>query len=650
VKPAQPGAIPTLGLALLVATVFSPVAAWSAEWRWQDVQRIVAVSDVHGAYAALVRTLQNAQVIDDGLAWNGERTHLVVTGDILDRGPDSRGVMDLLMRLEGEAGEAGGRVHVLLGNHEVMNLTGDLRYVSAAEYAAFAPEEAAADRERAFQTFQAARPDAPDLQALKREFDLRAPEGFFGHRRAFLPDGYYGAWLLQKPLVIVINDTAFVHGGLSPMVAKLGLEGVNGELKTQVTRYAERLDAVIGAGLMDPTENFFRHAGLLKALPADTQRSAELQQAIDDIVSLSNADVHDSASPIWYRGNIGCSALIESDRLDAALTALGARRVVIGHTPTVSRRVLQRLGGRVVEIDTGMLNASYGGSGHALVIERNRDRTRLSVVSEAGSDATLPAPHPRPSPPEVSALAVTELERILAEGEIRSTEEDASGRTFVRLHDRGTNATALFTRNPRGRNFVPELAAYRLDRLLELDMVPVTVAREVDGDAGTLQVFAANTRDEKARSESGDGYSAWCPLAEQWNAMYVFDALSFNALRHPQSMLYSPRNWQLTLTGHSQAFAAKGGRPPWLEDVELAFGGAWTEALLALSDEVLEAELADVLDKRRLGALKKRRDALLEAAASKGRQETPARVAGPGVPRYRHQRLVGGDFPLQPSE
>jgi hypothetical protein len=595
---------------LLAAALAIPMPALGGNWRWAEVEKVIAVSDIHGAYTAMVRTLGNAEVLDDELGWAGGTAHLVVTGDILDRGPDSRKAMDLLMRLESEAAAAGGRVHVLLGNHEVMNLTGDLRYVSAAEYAAFSADEVAADREQALRVFQSMRPDAPDPEAVRREFDLRAPPGYFGHRRAFSPEGRYGKWLLQKPLLVVIDDTAFVHGGVSPMVTELGLEGVNRELSTQVSRYAAQLAVVTAAGLLDPTENFHRHAAVLEALPEDAGRSAELQQAIADVISLNHASVHDTASPVWYRGNVGCGALIENDKLDAALSVLGATRVVIGHTPTVSRRVLQRLGGRVVEIDTGMLNAAYGGTGHALIIEGDQ----LRVVSEAGPDASSPLPHPRPGAPEDGALDAPELERILAGGELRSSAEDAMGRTIVRLHAGGKEIEAQFIRNPRSKGFVPELAAYRLDRLLALDTVPVTVAREVDGKAGVLQLFTANARDEAARRATGDGYSAWCPLPEQWNAMYVFDALVYNPGRPPQSILYLPGNWQLMLTGHGEAFAAKSDRPAWLKDAELDVGKAWEEALTSMSDEVLQTELGDVLDKRRLSALTKRRDALLKGA------------------------------------
>jgi hypothetical protein len=583
-------------------------AARGAEWRWQEVERVVAIGDVHGAFPALVRTLENARVIDGRKQWAGGKTHLVVTGDLLDRGPGSRQVMDLLMRLEGEAQEAGGMVHVLLGNHEVMNLTGDLRYVSAAEYSAFSADENAADRERAFAVFRTAHADVTDEDTLQRRFAERTPPGWFGRRAAFTPDGRYGRWLLEKPFMVVIDDTAFVHGGLSPMVTDLGLDGVNRELKEQVALYARQFERVAGAGLVDVTENFFERPPLLEALPAAPERGPELARAIADVIRLSQAAVHRPDSPVWYRGNVGCSELIEQDKLQAALSAIGAARVVIGHTPTASHQVQQRFGGKVIEIDTGMLGSHYGGSGHALISEGGR----LAVVGETGAEASSPVPQPRPTGLERSRLTVPELERILASGEIRSVTRDASGRTVVVLHGGDEDVPAVFTRKPRGRGFVPELAAYRIDRLLALDMVPVTVAREVDGREGTLQVRVANATDEASRRESGAGYGAYCPLPEQWQAMYVFDALIYNERREPQSMLYTPGEWRLMLTRHDHAFAAEDGRPEWLGKVDLRVDDAWKKALAALTDELLADRLGDVLDEDRLQALGERRDALLE--------------------------------------
>ena len=193
----------------------------------QDVERIVAVGDVHGAYDALVTTLQNAGVIDDDLNWSGGKTHLVSTGDLLDRGAESRRVMDLMMRLEGEAAHAGGQVHQLLGNHEVMNLIGDLRYVADAEFASYLDIESPEERELQYQQFSFGKPAGGGGAAILQEFNRLAPPGFFGHRRAFRSDGHYGKWLLEQPFMVVVNDVAFVHGGAPRFVSEYGIDGVN---------------------------------------------------------------------------------------------------------------------------------------------------------------------------------------------------------------------------------------------------------------------------------------------------------------------------------------------------------------------------------------------------------------------------------------
>jgi hypothetical protein len=327
------------GLLLIALLSFNAAAQ---QYTWTDVPRIVALSDPHGAYNAMVRTLENAEVIDDNRNWIGGDTHLVIVGDLMDRGADSRNVMDLIMMLEEQAIADGGMVHLLLGNHEVMNLVGDLRYVAPGEYAAFAEDESEEERERWFRIFVAERLSIgkPDEAALRAEFDKERPPGFFGHRRAFSSEGKYGKWLLEKPLMVVINGNAFVHGGLPPRVVELGLAGLNESLGSDVTEYVRYLDVLNAAGLFDPTLDFYRHPEQAESLAVVTIMSDEVRNALHSIIRLHGSIVHSQEGPLWYRGNIGCSTLIEGDRLIAALDAIGAERVVIGHTPTQSREVL----------------------------------------------------------------------------------------------------------------------------------------------------------------------------------------------------------------------------------------------------------------------------------------------------------------------
>ena len=594
---------------MLFLVVLLPALSFSSEWQFNDVDRVVAISDIHGAYDAMVRTLQNANVIEDDLAWSGGKSHLVIVGDILDRGPNSRDAMDLLMRLEGEARAAGGKVHVLIGNHEAMNLVGDLRYVSRSEYAAFADEETAEERERWFEAHvERSSSGEQDRATLQDEFDSRFPPGYFAHRRAFAIDGVYGQWLLAKPMVVVINQTAFVHGGLSPMIGDIGLDGVNGTLKQDLVDYVRSMGFLIDVGELLPGDNFNNHERILGGFMPGLKTTEETVAAVAAVIKLGQSDVHSPDGPLWYRGNVACSRLIEEDRLYVSLQAIGAERVVIGHTPTPGRRILQRMDGRIIEVDTGMLNNYYNGRGNALILEGDS----VATVGEDSVEIVSVAQHPR----RVGArpggdMTVDDLEHLLRTGDIVASEDREAGRQIVEISDGKRKVQALFEERG-GRSFYADAAAYRLDRLLELGMVPVAVLRTVDGVDGSVQFLPDKWQDEEQRSASGRGASAQCALDVQWGAMYVFDTLIYNEGRSLRRMLYSPDIWQLVLVGHDRAFSTRKGRPQHLMSVPLTVGDAWKAKLTSLSDDLLDQELGDVLDKRRRRALLARRDKLIE--------------------------------------
>lgn len=590
---------------LLLLAAGQPAVA--QDWTYADVGRVVAIADVHGAIEPMVRTLRSASVINDANRWIAGDTHLVIVGDLLDRGPDSRAVMDLLMTLERDADAAGGRVHVLIGNHEVMNLVGDLRYVSKEEYATFADDETAAERRRGFEAWRRRMPADMEAAELEAEFNEKVPPGFYAHRRAFAANGRYGRWLLSKPLIVVVNDTAFVHGGLSPLVASLGLDGVNSRLMNDVRSYVEQMSILERAGVLLSTDSFYDHVKLIDQFLPSATTSSEVLTAMTTLRELATSDVHALDGPLWYRGNVACSELIERDRLQPVLEAIGASRVVIGHTPTPTRRALQRLDGQVLEIDTGMLNEYYRGRGHALILLGDV----VGVVSEESSEIQALQPHPRQvgMRPGVYMSAET-IEKLLATGEISNIREDELRRKVVTITANGRQIEAVFDKRP-SRGFFPEVAAYKLDRLLGLDAVPVTVRREVDGDDGSLQFVPERWIDEPARSQSGQGGSANCPLDEQWAAMYVFDALIYNEGRTLSRMIYSPDEWRLMLIGHENAFSTRTGLPAYLRNIELKIGSAWRDALVSLSEETVNEAFDEVLDRRRRKALLERRDGLV---------------------------------------
>src|ERR1700742_2951324 len=125
-------------LAVLVPAAASPL------------HRIVAVGGLHGGFSASRGILRSASLVDNKGHWSGGDTILIQTGDAVDRGPNSLEIVQDLMRLQKEAARAHGQLIAMVGNHEAMNLTGDLRYVSAADFAAYADSGSALRRERGY--------------------------------------------------------------------------------------------------------------------------------------------------------------------------------------------------------------------------------------------------------------------------------------------------------------------------------------------------------------------------------------------------------------------------------------------------------------------------------------------------------------------
>jgi len=206
-------------------------------------ERLVAVGDVHGNLDDFCLILRRAELVDAQNHWVGGSATLVQTGDLIDRGPKGREAMDLVMGLEKEAAKAGGQVVPLLGNHEVMNILGDLRYVPPQSYASFADNGSEKRRTAAYQEYAAwyarhakflAGIKQPVLPATEEEWMAKHPAGFLEYREAFGPDGNYGKWLRHHATVVKIRGVVFVHGGIDPNLVSLPLEQINSQVQEEI--------------------------------------------------------------------------------------------------------------------------------------------------------------------------------------------------------------------------------------------------------------------------------------------------------------------------------------------------------------------------------------------------------------------------------
>lgn len=327
----------TLLAALLVGLLFAARPAHTAEppCAIDGVERVVAVGDVHGAHDRLVAILRAAGLIDGRQRWSGGRAHLVQLGDVVDRGPDSRKALDLLRRLEDQAKKAGGAVHALLGNHEVMRMAGDQRYVAPGEYEAFRTPRSADVRDFVLQ-----RVSAEEREALRQA----TPLGWIEMRAAFAPDGTYGRWLRRHHAVVRINGVVFLHGGISPALAAMGCEEINATVRREISG----------------------------DLPATGLPGGSLATRED--------------GPLWYRG-LAREADAFAPALDLILQGQKARAIVIAHTVVPEGRIVTRFGGKVVQIDTGMQSA-YSPKGRPSSLEIRGDT--FTAIYEDGRQVLAP--------------------------------------------------------------------------------------------------------------------------------------------------------------------------------------------------------------------------------------------------------------------
>lgn len=214
-----PTLLPRMWRAVVAASVIlvtcSAAGAQSLDlpWRYPSVDRLVAIGDLHGDLEATRKALQLAGVIDEAGRWTGGKTVVVQLGDQTDRGDDELEILDLLERLSTEARGKGGAVHVLNGNHELMNADGDFRYVT-----------------------QDGMKDA--CERARGKDALCDPEQ--ARRELFEPGGAVAKLLSRRNTAVIVGRTLFVHGGIRPKYAEQGLAGFNQEVRSWLRKEGPR--------------------------------------------------------------------------------------------------------------------------------------------------------------------------------------------------------------------------------------------------------------------------------------------------------------------------------------------------------------------------------------------------------------------------
>lgn len=304
--------------------------------------RIVAIPDIHGDLHHYRQSLRLAGVVDGEdapIEWTaGDSTHLVQTGDVVDRGQHSLLIMDMLANLTVRAKRVGGKVTALMGNHELMSgLMDDTRYVHKDEILLLGTKELDALRELGGEGMGASYGISAKWQT-----------GTMVWHRSFDPDAKQGRRLRRRrPLATVAGSgfckSLFSHAGVR----------------------SRHLDAFNGG------------------VDAMNEAAAAAIQGKPDIGWLHHHPLYDNESPVWNRfysreDDDGDGEVC--DEVNRVLTATGANRMVIGHT-VQSGGMRTKCGGKLHLIDVGMSSA-YVGRGAAWICEGGEVRARYADGTE----------------------------------------------------------------------------------------------------------------------------------------------------------------------------------------------------------------------------------------------------------------------------
>ena len=319
-------------LNFLLATILLSVGCASPKPPQKQAIKIIAMGDMHGDYDVYESLMLSAGLMDSEGNWSGGDTIFVQTGDIPDRAPDTRKIIESLQHLEVQAPQSGGKVVPMVGNHEAMNMVGDLRYVHLGEFTAFADNNSELTRSEYYQSHITEieleyREDEPNLSAeqIRRKWEESTPFGKIEHQVAWGPKGDIGAWVSGHKLVTKIDGYLFAHGGFSKEYTQYTLSDMN-------------------------------RSGTKALLEQDWKKTSILR---------------DNLGPLWYRGNVRGReddlSFSKEAEIEQVLEAYDATHIIIGHTRS-EEGIRVSLDGRLFQIDTGASQA-YGGVPSYLRIE-----------------------------------------------------------------------------------------------------------------------------------------------------------------------------------------------------------------------------------------------------------------------------------------
>jgi len=533
---------------IFILLVLSPTASSRATFQTQAPLYIIG--EVEGALVALEAKLKKHQLIDAQSNWIGGKSHLISLGDMVSDNyaglASNEKVLKLIQKLQQQAEIAGGKIHYLLGDYELKALGENVIGIDLTN------------------------------------------------------------WLSQQKFLLQVNQHLFTHAGIANRIAITNLDDYNQTLSKALKKHL----AKVAAKKNNPS-----------AKSTFSKDYFWLTTKIRNAFSVEGKNkLFNWQSPVFYTGNGNCHPFLESDLLKEQLTKLQAKTLWITDTTREHARIQTRLDKQLILIDS---DDSFGADKKIMLAKIDGEQVSYFIDDDTNADEiTTAIDREWQRPFDLNDAAI---EAFLQSAEITEQTETLEGRTKplkLYLQKDGQKMKALFkfiakyNRRSRmkfegaGDHYNHEMAAYKMDQLLGLGLVPMTAEREIDGKKGTVQLWIDNMASALQLNEGQVRYQGYCNVEAQENLMNVFDYLIYNFDRNQTNIVFTQHDWQIWFIDHTRSFGTPLKQPPFQRGITLTLSDPFRKALQRLTYEQLN-QLAPWLRQEQIEAIWGRRERLL---------------------------------------
>jgi hypothetical protein len=350
--------------------------------------KIIVLGEVQGAANTVATFLEHLDLIDSEHHWSGGDTVLIQTGDLIDDGEHVLAALDLFMRLQGEAAAAGGRVIVLIGNHEALNMLGELRDVNPIAYQSFAGPDSESRRRQLWEKWSKWRTQRAEAvgevfiadSEAEAQWFAAHPPGWVEYAESMRPEGVYGAWLRSLPVAVEINDVLFIHGGVNQEIEDREVAAINRRAAEEIGNFDGYRALMVAEGLCLPTsaagemvDVVNQEAAYINTLDDSERTTSNPRVArlleVYELGQWKSWSLLDGKGPLCFRGAARWPEEEHGQEMAAILEEFDVERMVTGQSDGRNRLIQARFDNRVLLTSIDMTDDPDGRGGDPQALE-----------------------------------------------------------------------------------------------------------------------------------------------------------------------------------------------------------------------------------------------------------------------------------------